>query len=373
MKKEYIGIDVHRNSTFISIVSDQGEVIHREVKTDKGQILMEIVRLLEEVGGKSGEVVVAMEAGPGVMSVARYLSGSELEVKVYDSLEVNRKKPNQYKKSDRVDSEWLAEGTRRGIFEKEVYVPSEGEARLRILFREREALVQSRTGVINRVKAFLAQLAKEVDVKKLSCAERWEELLSELERMEGEIGVYECVKLEFEQWKLFTKQLEEVEEKIREEIRNQGLEEEVELLKTIPGIGDTTAMALVSFIGDINRFPDGRHLASYFGVVPDVAESGGKRVDKGTGARGNKIIKRMLIQCAQLTCRKKSPFYPFYAKIRANRGHHKAIVAMAYKLVRIIYVVLSRKEGFSLDKLGVEPWEGVIEKRVYYRIKKRKK
>ena len=367
----YVGLDIHKNSTTTTIINKEGkEVLTREISTSKTAVLEVIMEAIDKEGCEIAEVEVSMEVGGPSMEIARFLKGLGIRCHVWDAVEVANKKSKRYKKTDKLDSSWLAEGTKLGMFENEVYVPSEGEARLRRLVSTREELVRRRAELITRVKHMVTSIVSEMKEEGLESKASWEKLMKKLKESGDKTGVEECVEALFEVWKVYTKQIKKIEKRLRREIKEQGLQEEVERLKEIPGVGETTAIAVVSYIGDISRFEDAKHLSSYFGLAPDVMESGDKKKDKGIGKRGNKIVKRLLVQCAQHARRATNPFYVFYSSWVVRIGHKRAVVAVANKLVRVIYAMLSRGERFDLEKLGVKRNERKISKIVYYeRIK----
>ena len=126
----------------------------------------------------------------------------------------------------------------------------------------------------------------------------------------------------------------------------------VSRLQTIPGIGPLTATALVAFVGDVHRFPSGRHLASYLGLTPRERSSAGVRRLGKMSKRGNVYLRMLLIHGARAVLRG--------AKIKSHsdrlrcwalerereHGHNKATVALANKLARIAWAVWKRDETF---------------------------
>jgi transposase len=115
-------------------------------------------------------------------------------------------------------------------------------------------------------------------------------------------------------------------------------------LFTIPGIGMLTATALVAFLGDIHRFPSGRHLASYLGLTPKEFSSGLKRRLGRISKRGDGYLRTLLIHGARsvlLHARKQQPdrLREWAHKLEGTHVHNKAAVAVANKLARIVWAV----------------------------------
>ena len=126
----------------------------------------------------------------------------------------------------------------------------------------------------------------------------------------------------------------------------------VALLFSIPGIGLLTASALVAFLGEIRRFPSGRHLASYLGLTPREFSSGLKRHLGRISKRGDGYLRTLLIRGARsvlLRARTQQPdrLRQWAHALSQTHVHNKAAVAVANKLARIVWAVWSRMQPFG--------------------------
>ena len=119
-----------------------------------------------------------------------------------------------------------------------------------------------------------------------------------------------------------------------------------ELLQTIPGIDAVaSAMILIEIGDDMSRFGDADRLASWAALCPGNNESAGKR-KSGKTRKGNAIIRYILCECANAARNTKSSLAAKYRSLKIRKSHKKCIVAIAYKLIRIIYFMLSRREPY---------------------------
>ena len=124
-------------------------------------------------------------------------------------------------------------------------------------------------------------------------------------------------------------------------------------LQTIPGIGLLSATAIVAFVGDIHRFPTGRHFASYLGLTPRERSSGFIRRLGAISKRGDSYIRMLLIHGARsaLLAAKRhthpSPLQLWAMKIEQSRGHNKAAVALANKIARIVWAMWKNDRNFE--------------------------
>jgi transposase len=127
-------------------------------------------------------------------------------------------------------------------------------------------------------------------------------------------------------------------------------------LRTIPGVGLLTATALVAFVGDIQRFPSGRHFASYLGLTPRESSSGLQRRLGAISKRGDSYLRMLLIHGARATlwhaARASSPgrLQVWALEVQRLRGHNKAAVALANKLARIVWAVWKKGLDFCPDR-----------------------
>ena len=129
----------------------------------------------------------------------------------------------------------------------------------------------------------------------------------------------------------------------------QAIEEEVKKcpaarrLKTHPGVGPLTALAFVLIIGKADRFPCGKQIASYLGLVPLEKSSGNQRRLGHITKQGNSLLRFLLVEAAQVTVRSLPEWRSKYCHLALRRGRKIAKVAMARKLAVRLYWMM-RKE-----------------------------
>ena len=118
------------------------------------------------------------------------------------------------------------------------------------------------------------------------------------------------------------------------------------LLQTIPGIDRIAAALILIEIGDdMGRFGCAERLASWAALCPGNNESAGKRKSGKTG-HGNGVIRYILCECANAARMTKSTLAAKYRSLMVRKSHKKAIVAVAHKMIRLIYVLLTRKQAY---------------------------
>lgn len=105
------------------------------------------------------------------------------------------------------------------------------------------------------------------------------------------------------------------------------------LIDTIPGVGAYTALFLSSALDGVDRFPDSKHASAYLGLVPSLHQSGEVSYSGHITRRGNKWLRRNLVECARWSVRKDPHMQRFYLRVAHKRGKKKALVAVARKIV----------------------------------------
>lgn len=122
------------------------------------------------------------------------------------------------------------------------------------------------------------------------------------------------------------------------------------LLRTIPGIGQTSAAALVAYVGDINRFASPNQLTAYVGLDPRVHESGSSIHGKGyISKRGNSYLRSLLFNAAFIA-KRRNPTLKAYFEKKRNEGKHyfSALCATERKLIHLVYGVWKRGTPFEV-------------------------
>ena len=116
------------------------------------------------------------------------------------------------------------------------------------------------------------------------------------------------------------------------------------LLKTISGIGPLTSSALITELGDINRFPHIDHLSSFVGLIPRVKQSGESSYSGGITFRCNEYLRTLLIEASWQAIRQDPALMQYYHEHLINNKGQKVIIKVARKLLnRVRYVMKNRQ------------------------------
>jgi len=133
-------------------------------------------------------------------------------------------------------------------------------------------------------------------------------------------------------------QIRKTEDQIEEFVRHNPF---VRTIMTVPGISYYSGLMIVAEIGDIRRFNSIRKLTSFAGLNPSVSQSGDKCYTGHISKQGDKHLRWILIQCANVAVLHDSTLGKFFHRIKKKRGHNIAITATARKLLTYVYTMLT--------------------------------
>ena len=172
-----------------------------------------------------------------------------------------------------------------------------------------------------------------------------------LESIEGNLTKEQNSKMEIclDHYDYINKCVDKLEEAILPLVANY--QNEINLLLTIPGVQDVSAIYILSEIGsNMNVFVDDKHLCSWAGLTPQNNESAGKKKSVRI-SRAGVYIKPLLVQCANNAIKDKACEYfkLRYEAIKKRRGHKRAIIAIARMLLTCAYHMLSKNEPFNIE------------------------
>ncbi len=119
------------------------------------------------------------------------------------------------------------------------------------------------------------------------------------------------------------------------------------MLMTQPGVGPVTALAFVVTIGDVTRFPRGKQVASYLGLIPTERSSGSKRRLGAISKQGNVFLRTMLVEAAQSAVRHDEEFKKEYVHRCHKKPKGVAKVAAARKLAVRLYWMLRTQTPYA--------------------------
>ena len=334
----YAGLDLSRQRLDVHLLDEAGRTVEVAAVRPDADALRSLVWAV----ARHGEPVTAtIESMNGARFVHDTLELAGWDVEIADAVRVKGLAPLAAK-TDKIDARVLAELGRRDLVPA-IWLPDPSVRAERERARFRLHLVRHRTALKNRVHATLVAFGHPVPVSDLfGVAGR--ELLASLAIPEPWATTL-MTSLHF---------VDELDTQIatcEAELRAMGADHpDMELLRTIPGIGWVLAYTIASEIGDIRRFSSPKKLAGYTGLCPIVRQSGG-RDDRGPLAKnGPKYLRWALIEAATHAAR-----HPAYReryernkkRLGRQRGSKVARVDIARELSTAIWHMLTRREPFA--------------------------
>jgi len=264
---KYIGLDLHKRNIFATVLEGDGRILSRaNIRSKKEDINYYLKRQ-----GSSNDLSVAKEASYNWLYYYRVLETITDNITIAHPLKT-RIIGEAKIKTDKIDSKVLAYMLRANMLPK-VYIPTKTSMENKLLLRSRISLVRIRTGIKNKIHTII---------------DRNRDSYSDLENLtdifgKTGIGILKCTKIPEPDYMILTNYLgliDDINKKIKEletEIdKRLVLDKDIELLKTIPDVGNFTAFILKSEIDYIDRFISKEKFTSYAGLVPSIHQSGSR-------------------------------------------------------------------------------------------------
>lgn len=332
-----VGLDVDDRTSQLCRLDSDGQVVEEtRIQTTKTAL----GRRFEEMASSR----VVLEVGPHSPWISWLLTAAGHEVIVANPRKLRMIYEND-QKSDRADAEYLA---RVGRLDPKLLAPirhrgQDAQADLAIL-RSRDALVRTRTGLINHVRGSV----KAVGGRLPSCG-----TASFHRKAEGEIpealqsALLPLVDVIGE----MTARIWEFDRLI--EAISEADYPETALLRQVPGVGPVTALCYILTLEDPDRFPTSRAVGPYLGLVPRKRESGDSDPQLRTTRAGDPMLRHLLVQAAHYTL---GPFGEdtdlrrWGLKIAERGGKNakkRAIVAVARKLAVLLHSLWTTAEVYE--------------------------
>jgi transposase len=368
LHRRVAGIDVHRMRHVVTVLIEQpdGSIVkHSQVF---GGFKRDCRALATWLAEQQVQLVVLESTGIYWKSVFSHLENAGITAWVVNAHSI---KHVPGRKTDMLDSEWLAVLARFGLV-RGSFIPPKDLRELRLVSRYRRKLGAMCSSQINRLHKMLDDAGIKLgavvsDIQGVSASamvrgliegqceavllshargalkRKTEELAASLD---GELSARHLFVMRHlsDSIDALKVQLADIDAYLQTAMQPYAWAHS--LLQTIPGIDATaSALILIEIGDDMTRFGSPASLACWAALSPGNNESAGKR-KSGRTRHGNNTIRYILCECANAARMTKSTLASKYRSLMVRKSHKKAIVAVAHKMIRLIYILLSRREPY---------------------------
>jgi transposase len=334
----FIGVDLHKKSITLCVLNENLRVLARKTAfCDQTDQIVEFCRQFRPF-----KVVVE--------ATASYLWFVELvEPLAEDVVLANPKKlrviAESTKKTDRLDAQVLAEFLARDQIPR-AYMPTPRQRQHRRLVRQRQYLRQRMTSVRCKIRHILSDY--NADRNDLFSTRSGPAYFKTISLSDADRFV---IKQLWSEWEDHQSRLLAVTKKIKAFIAKapQREKEARAILQTAPGVGFVTAEVILSEVGDVSRFPNAKKICAYAGLVPTVRQTGGKKSkDLHITKQGSGLLRWALVEAAWRLVKTSPKWSAYFARLRKRSGSKRAIVAVARKLLCVLYAMLKTSTPYQL-------------------------
>jgi transposase len=328
----YVGLDVHRDTITATALDSQGSVVDTTRLSSRDE---DLVQYLQKLPGRKHVALEACCVWQHVYDAARTQAEDVVLAHPYKTRLIAEASLT----SDKVDAKALAELRRLNGLPK-AYAPDDDTRKLRQLVRDHHYYVELQSSIKCHTYAVLLRKGIPYQPGVMNLKRKREELhklgLPEVDRGLDALKDLEAL-------------CKDLDKQIHEAFLAS---KEAQLLYSIPGIGEYTALALVAELCPIQRFPNGEKLASYAGLVCTNHQSGSVSYHGSLKKDSNHFLTTLFVEAGwrHRYLEKKGDVAKKARRVARRRGKGKGSIAGAHKLALIVYAVLKRGTPYTPER-----------------------
>ena len=327
-----VGIDLGKHTFHLHGQDQPGRALFRK-KCSRQQMM--------QFFGNLPACTVVMEACAGAHFVARQLAAMGHQAKLISPQFV---KPFvKGNKNDFVDAEAICEAASRPSM-RFVSPKTEAQQTLSVLHRLRESLIRDRTKAVNQMHGFLLEFGISLP-QGLAVMKRLSSILAEHE-LPARLTV--LLQRLHDHFVYLDEQIKELDKELASQLADDELGRR---LLSIPGVGPITASLLAVEMGDGQQYRCSRDFAASVGLVPRQYSTGGKANLLGISKRGDKNLRRLLVQCSRVYMlrleHQQGPLADWVRSLLMRRHSNVVACALANKLARIAWAIATNHTEFE--------------------------
>ena len=329
-----IGIDLGKNWFHLVGMDEKGKPLLRK-KLNRTQ--------LAEFATTASTCIVAMESCPGSQYWGRKFQNAGHTVRVIPAQFV---KPYlKSNKNDFNDAEAIAEAASRGTM-RTVPLKTIDQLEMQAMHRVRQRLIVERTALVNQMRALLLEHGIVIPVGRALFARALPRILEAVDNALSPRMRQLLCRLR-QRWLALDDEIDTASVEIHQVAKESEL---CRLVSTVPGVGPIVSSAMIAAVGNGQAFGKARDMAAWLGLVPRQYSTGGKSNLGSISKRGNGYLRMLVIQGARALMihmkRDRSRMGQWLHEIERRSHPHVALIALANKIVRICWKVLTGGENY---------------------------
>lgn len=346
-KKLSVGVDLHKTQFTTGALTDQGEVVLQEVYPTTSDGYSEFIETLHGYEEEGYTIELAVETTGNARFFKNQMEKEFFEVTVVNT---NRFKviTTSTKKTDANDALTLAIYLQKEML-PEAHLCSQTSEEIRRMLKTRRILVQTSVKIKNQIHGMLLGYGIETNAAQFQSKRKRQDLINDLADHDYSEFTASSLEVMLKILDDLAEQIKAVEEQVEEMVKDN---EDVELLKTIPGVGKIGAATIASYTEDLERFDgDFKRFAAYIGIVPSVHNSN-ETVHLGHITKhGPQELRTAFVQVALGMIRLSNQTSDWrlikdYRHKKQEKGSGRAIIALTRKIAKVVFVMLENREPF---------------------------
>jgi transposase len=334
----FIGVDLHKKSITVCVMNEERTILARKtLYCCQPELILEFFQQWRPFK-------VVIEATAGYFWFVELIEPLAERVVLANPAKL-RVIAESTKKTDRLDAQTLAEFLARDMI-PEAHRPPLRQRQHRELVRHRQYIRGRMTSVRCKIRHILSN--HNADRKDLFSERCGPAYLKEVKLSDAERFV---IKQLWSEYDYHFARLVALTKKIKSFIRKAPKPEAEarKIIKTAPGVGTVTAEVVISELGDVKRFRNAKTVCAYAGMVPRVRQTGGKKSkDLQITKEGSGLLRWALVETAWRVVNQSPRWDAVYTRLKKRSGHKRAIVAVARKLLCVLYAMLKTSTPYKV-------------------------
>ena len=342
-----VGVDLHKTQVTVCAVNEDGEFLLEFMYPTSSDGYEAFIKEMHKQERNEYSIEMAVESTGNARFFKNQMEAEGFIVKVVNT---NKFKVITYStnKTDANDAATLAYYLMKDML-PEAHLCDQTSEELRRMLKTRSILVQSTVKIKNQIHGMMLGYGIETKSAQFQSKKKRQELMDDLANHEYSVYTASSLEVMINILDDLESQIKSVEKQIAEMVKEN---KQVEILKTIPGVGDINAATKAAYTADMERFEGNfKRFAAYIGIVPSVHNSNEKvhlgRITK----HGPRELRTAFVQVALGMIRlqkKTSDWYLMedYRRKKEDKGSGRAIIALSRKVARVVFAMLMNEEEF---------------------------